>query len=188
MTTNKELIERYIKHYSHSPQSQRMRRSALKYFFEKFGYDGPIFEITTGKLIDFFDFLKNLPNLKFITKKSKWIILTSFMNFLMEFYPEFNIKIPSKAINWNGVRNEANNDPNRKSNSKIFATKEEIVKILQHIKNRNIKHYMIVRIFIETGMRLGELINMKTDEIDLDNGVIHTFVGKTGEKYYFVSK
>ena len=99
--SNEDLIESYINFYQHSPQSQNTRRSSLRYFFGKdhFKYNGPIFEITTTDLKNYFVWLKNLPGLSIATKKVKWAILTSFLNFVMEDHEEFLVKIPSRSVN-----------------------------------------------------------------------------------------
>ena len=182
MSNNQELIDEYLDFYSHSKQSKAMRKSSLNYFFEKkyYGFEGNIFDITTRELLKYFTWLKNKKDINLTTKKGKWFILTSFLNYFME-DPEnnFMVKIPSKRINWNGISLKTD-----KSNKDVYATKEEIKSILKYFEESDIKRYLIFKLFVFTGMRKGELINLRIDEIDVNERVIHLYLGKSGEKYY----
>ncbi|MFW9971150.1 MAG: tyrosine-type recombinase/integrase [Candidatus Odinarchaeota archaeon] len=181
--TNNKLIKDYLNYFQHSPQSQAMRKSSLKYFFSKehFNYNGHIFEITTKKLKEYFTWLKNLEDLSIETKKGKWNILSSFLNSTMEDYPEeFLVKIPGKTVNWIGSNGN-------KSKEKEIFTKNELEQILNYIKPRNLKNYLIFRLFAETGMRKGELINIEYPNVNTEKRTITT-IGKRGEKVYYFSK
>ena len=182
--SNQTIIKEYIDFYQHSKQSQAMRRSSLNYFFNKYGFEGNIFDITTRDLLNYFTWLRNLEGINLTTKKGKWNILASFLNWLME-DPENNfiVKIPSKRINWNGVSVKT-----VKSNKEVYATKEEIKQILGFFKERNIKQWLIFKLFVHSGLRKGELINLRIDEIKLSERHIHLFMGKTMEKHYFIPK
>lgn len=184
--TNKEIIEKYLNHYRHSKQSVKTRKSALNYFFKKkyFGYKGHIFEITTDILINYFDYLKHLKNLSLGTKKTKWTLLNSFLNFTMEYYQKYNfiVIIPKHSINWNGIIHKK-----PETNKDVVLTIEEVDSILNYLKLRNFKYYLIFRIFAETGMRKGGLINIDYDKINLEKRYIETV-----EKYrrivcYYIS-
>jgi len=182
--TNQEIIEEYIDFYKHSKSSQSTRRSCLNYFFKKYSYSGEIFDITTKELLKYFSWLKNLPDINLTTKKTKWTILSSFLNWLME-DPEnkFLVIIPSKRINWNGISLKTD-----KSNREVYASKDEIKQILDFFKERNIKQWLIFKLFAHTGIRKGELINLRIDEINLEERHIHLYMGKTMEKHYFIPK
>jgi len=188
LPTNKEIIDAYIGHYG-SEQSKSTRKSCLNYFFgEKrnkkcFGFKKHIFKIDTKKLIDYFDFLNNLSDISFITKKNKWHILISFLKSTMEYYQEFRfvILIPKFNLNWNVVHKKP------QSNKRIIATIPELEQILQEFRKQNLKHYLIFRLFIETGMRKGELITAKLSDLHLDYRYING-LGKSGEKIYFFSE
>ena len=182
MEINQKLINTYLNNYQHSKQSQNQRKSSLKYFFGKdcFNYQGHIFKITTLKLKEYFVWLKNLDNINITTKKNKWNILISLLNYTMEDHEEFLIKIPQKTINWRG------NNGDRKEIKEI-ASKEEIEQILQYFKMFNFKHYLIFRLLIETGMRKGELINAKYNDLNTEKRYIRT-TGKTEDVAYYYSK
>ena len=182
MESNQKLINAYLNNYQHSKQSQNQRKSSLKYFFseDRFNYQGHVFEITTSLLKEYFVWLKNLDIINITTKKNKWNILISFLNYTMEDQEEFLIKIPQKTINWRG------SNGNRKEVKEI-ASKEELEQLLQHFKLFNFKHYLIFRLLIETGMRKGELINAKYSDLNIEKRYIRT-TGKTGEVVYYFSK
>jgi len=210
--TNECLLEKYLEHYQHSPQSVNMRRSSLNYFFgEKtnkcFGYQGHIFDLDTSILIDYFTWLKNLDLVSIETRKNKWRILTSLLQFSMEYWngkrkgeirklkqqnikePEkyvwekFIVKIPSKTISWkNAIQKKKGKG--RESNADVYANKEEIQQLLQYFKNYNFKHYLIFRIFTDTGMRRNTLINLRINEVYLEERYFHPKISKTDEKFY----
>lgn len=181
--SNEEVIEKYLNHYRHSPESMRMRKSNLNNFFGEnhFGFSGNILEISKGDLYDYFDYLNHDPNISLTTKENKWRIMSSFMAFCMEYYDDFMIVVPSKTICWKPTHKEAN------SNKDVIMDKQEVKKILAWLKDRNFKYYLIFRIFAETGMRKGELINIDYDNIDVEKRYIKT-EGKRGVKVYYVSK
>ncbi len=190
--THKLLMNDYLNYFQHSPQSQAMRKSSLKYFFERkyYGYIakkwkqnkfGHVFDITTKELKEYFTWLKNLENLSIETKKGKWAILSSFLNSIMEDYPEeFLIKIPSKTVNWIG------SNGNKTKKKEIF-TKSELEQILNYIKPRNLKYYLIFSLFAETGMRKGELINIQYPDVNIEKRYIMT-TGKEDECVYYFSR
>lgn len=196
--SNEEIINKYIRRYRHSDQSIATRKSALNYFFEKeskmkskikskikyFGYKGHIFEINKSDLIDYFDFLNQLETISLNTKKLKWTILKSFLDYCMDYYEDdydFIIKVPNRLVKWKPMHKEP------KSNSDVFLTIDEIKKILDWLKENNFTYYIIVRIFVESGPRKGELINMDYDKVFLENRYFDT-KGKRGRKAYFFSK
>jgi len=184
LPTNKEIIDKYLNHYG-SEQSKKVRKSSLNYFFgiNHFNYQKHVFKIDTMILTDYFDFLNNLPDISFITKRNKWHIITSFLNSTMEYYEKFKfvVRIPKFNLNWNVVHKKA------KSNKRIIATIPELELILQELRKQNLKHYLIFRLFIETGMRKGELITAKLSNLHLNKRYING-IGKTGDKIYFFSE
>jgi len=180
---NAESIEHYL-NSSNTIETKKMRKTSLNYFFGKsyFNYQKSVFDVKTSDLIDYFNYLKK-QDLTLTTKENKWHIITSFLNFLMEYYNQFNfvIGIPSKTIKW------GENHKKSESNKNITATKEEIKQILECFKGYNYKYYLMFRILAESGMRKGELIYIKYTDIDTKKRIIETF-GKTGLKAYYISK
>ena len=181
---NQEIIKKYINHYK-SIQSQKMRKSSLNYFFQKFAFSGHVFDINTSILIDYHEFLDKSNEISLQTKKNKWNILTSFLNFTMEYFNakgyNFIVTIPRKTVKW-GVTHKKPD-----SNKKIIATIEELEQLLNYLKVHNFKHYLIFRLFNDTGMRKGELLVAKLSDLNINERYING-LGKTGEKIYFFTK
>lgn len=181
--SNQKLIEDYLGYYKHSPESIKMRKSSLHYFFDEFyfGYKKHVFDLNTRLLKQYFVYLKNYDKVAIATRKNKWYILISFLQSTAEDYESFSITIPTRTIDWKGAIPKATKV---KSNAKIIAQRDEIEMILNYFKVRNFKHYIIFRMFAETGMRKGELIDAKIKDINLKYRHINIKIGKTGEKIY----
>ena len=184
--SNKTIIDKYLNHYRHSHQSVKTRKSALNYFFgeEYFGYKGHVFDLETDVLIDYFDYLKFLEQRSLATKKTKWTLLKSFLNFCMEYYRKYNfiVIIPKHSINWNGIPHW---EP--ESNKDVVMTKEELQMILEYLNLNHFKYYLIFRIFAETGMRKGELIYIDYNNVNFKRRYIKT-KGKMATSIYYISK
>ena len=168
------------------PSFQKIsKRSKIKSKKKKyFGYSDHIFEINKSDLIDYFDFLNQLKDISLSSKKFKWTILKSFLDFCMDYYYEkydFVIKFPNRLVKWKPTHKEP------KSNADVFLTLEEIKQILEYLKPRNYTYYLIFRLFVESGPRKGELINIDYDKVDLEKRYFDT-TGKRGRKAYYFSK
>lgn len=201
--SNQKIIETYLNHYRHSKQSVKTRKSCLNYFFESkyFGYGDfyipsdfslnvvflkkHIFDIDTDTLIDYFDYLKHLKTIGLVTKKTKWILLIKMLKFSMEYYRKHNfvIVIPKDSINWNGITHKRPN-----TNKDIIMTKEEVKQILEYCKLTNYHHYLIFRIFAETGVRKTGLINIDYDKINIEKRYFETIEKYGREVIYYYSK
>jgi integrase len=198
---NKTIITKYLNHYEHSPQSVRMRKSSLRSFFGMyfpfengeenktwFNYEGHVFDIDEEIILDYFDYLKTLDTLSITTRKNKWRVFTSFLSYTMYRYrKKFNFIFIKPPKDYMSFKNATPKKTEVKSNRKVFATTEEIKKILDYLSTHNFKHYLIFRMFIETGMRKGELIHLKWHNVNPDERYVNPR-GKTDEKYYFYSE
>ncbi|MFX1256771.1 MAG: tyrosine-type recombinase/integrase [Promethearchaeota archaeon] len=183
--TNKEIIEKWLYRYRDSIQSIRTRRSVLNYFFGKkyFGYNEHIFDIKKRDLIDYFDYLNHLDTISLRTKKTKWTLLKSLLNWGLDYYEddyELKIRIP-KSVQWKKIHKEP------KSTSDVFMTIEEIEKILKYLKINHYYYYLIFRCFAEWGARKGGVINADYDKIDVNKRLIKTRE-KNGMVVYYFSK
>lgn len=58
-----------------------------------------------------------------------------------------------------------------------FLTPEQVIKLLNIAKEKNLKHYLYIEIMYSLGARVSELINIKVCDIDFKNGLIY-LVGK----------
>lgn len=183
---NKTIIDKYLDYITDSIQSKKMRKSSLAYFLEGkyFNYSEHIFDIDTTILLDYHNYLKKLKDISLQTKKNKWAILVSFLGFTMEYYHKYKfiVVIPSKTVNWNGNHKIA------QTNKNTIITPGEIEKLLEYFRQGNFKHYVIFRLFVETGMRKGELIKAKLSNVNFEHRHIKIVDGKTGLKYYGFTK
>lgn len=182
---NETIINQYLNHYSYSNQSYKMRKSSLNYFFNKdyFGYSKHIFDIKTNTLIDYFEYLNKLKNINLTTKKGKWAIVKSLIDYCMEYYRDFNfiVAIPKRTIKWQKIHKIA------KSNKTVIASIEEIRNILNYLREENFSSYCLFRLLIETGMRLGELLSIQVKDLNIVKRMVNCR-GKTGEKVYYFSE
>ena len=180
--SNQQIIDRYLKRFSHSKQSQNMRKYCLIYFFNPkfFGYDGYIFNLKKRDVIDYFDYLNHLDSISLQTKQNKWMIFRSFLQFIMEYYDDFLIVIPRYCIKWKPIHKTPN------SNKDVVMTKEEVKKILDYMYNTNYNYYLIFRLLAETGMRIGEFLNLDYEDVNVKKRFVEA-EGKTGRKIYYFS-
>ena len=58
---------------------------------------------------------------------------------------------------------------------------------LEYLNLNHFKYYLIFRLFTETGMRKGELINIDYNNVNLEKRYIKT-KGKMGNKIYYIPK
>ncbi|MFW9876629.1 MAG: tyrosine-type recombinase/integrase [Candidatus Thorarchaeota archaeon] len=181
--TNRQIIDRYLKRFSHSKASQSMRKYALQYFFDSnfFGYNRHIFNLTKRDVIDYFDYLNHMDTISLQTKKNKWNIFRSFLQFIMEYYDDLVIIIPHYSIQWKPLHKKPD------SNKDVVMEKEEVKLILDHMYNRNYNYYILFRLLAETGMRIGELINLDCEDVNMKKRYVEV-EGKTGRKVYYFSE
>lgn len=182
---NNEIIEKYLYTFRNSKQSQNTRKSSLNYFFDEnyFGYSNHVFEIGKRNLMEYKDYLNHLETISLSTKKTKWTILHSFLSFVEDYYEEeYDIffKFP-KEKKWKAIHKEP------KSNTDIFLTMEEIKQILDYLKRTNFKYYLIFRLFGESGVRKGGVINLDYDKVFLEKRYIDT-KEKNGRVVYYLAE
>ena len=183
--SNAEIIKEYLHTFRHSKQSQSTRKSCLNYFFKKeyFGYKGHIFDIGKRTLMEYKDYLNHLETISLSTKKTKWTILRSFLTHCEGYYEDdygIFFKFP-KEKKWINIHKEP------KSNVDVFLTIEEIKQILDYLKRTNFKYYLIFRIFAESGLRKGGMINLDYNKVFLEKRYIDTNE-KNGRNVYYISE
>ena len=181
--TNQQIIDRYLRRFSHSIKSQSTRKYALEYFFrpDNFGYNGHIFNMTKRDVIDYFDYLNHLDTIVLQTKINKWMIFRSFLQFIMEYYDDVVIVIPRYCTRWKPIHKKPD------SNKDVVMTKEEVKKILDYTYYNNYNYYIFFRLLAETGMRIGEFLNLDCEDVNVKKRYIEA-EGKTGRKVYYFSE
>ena len=91
----------------------------------------------------------------------------------------------NKAIEW-GIYNKSNpvnkvKKPKMNNRRIRFLTPKEAKILLDAIKKRSQITYEICLLSLYTGMRAGEIFNLKFGDVDLENGLIHIKDAKNGE-------
>jgi len=61
-------------------------------------------------------------------------------------------------------------------------TEEEMTKYYKEVwDSKNIQNMVIIKVLLYTGIRVGELVKVKIEDVDLDNGTIKVINGKGGK-------
>jgi len=102
------------------------------------------------------------------TRATQTLILRSFAKFLQKNY----------KINF-----ELTDPPKTSKVLPVFLTKEEVRKLLDAAKN-NLKDFTIIAFLIYTGVRVGELINIKMEDINFESKFVR--IRGKGDKERFV--
>lgn len=182
---NNKVVQKYLNTFRNSKQSQNTRKSCLNYFFNEkyFGFKDHVFEIGKRNLMEYRDYLNHLETISLSTKKTKWTILRSFLSFCEDYYDEeYDVffKFP-KEKKWGNIHKEPN------SNTDVFLTIEEIKQILDYLKRTNFKYYLIFRLFSESGLRKGGIINLDYNKVFLDKRFVDT-KEKNGRNAYYITE
>jgi len=180
--TNKEMIDNYLSYYK-SKYSRKSRRSAIRNFQRCYNSGRSFLELKQKDLNTYFRSLNNSESYTLETKKYRWICVCRLVQCINEDYEEYldnPIVIPKFSINWGNIHKEGI------SNKDIIATRKEVYRILQYPKdvNENKKHYVLFRLMIETGCRVGELVSIKTEWLNTEKRYVKV-KGKMGFKYYY---
>ncbi len=88
----------------------------------------------------------------------------------------------TKAVEWGKISDNqiAKVKLYKESNGRLrYLDKEEIEKLLRNCRG-NLKPIIIIA--LNTGMRRGEIFNLKWQDIDFKNGIINIYITKNGEK------
>ncbi len=165
--------------------SKKRERSVIKtyncYLKDRFG-DKIISELTAVDAENFKNWLMN----EYIGKKKG--LRKATVSSIVEIF----IFIINRGIDF-GIIND--NIPFRKSlklsckESSVkrmrFLTKEEIKKLLDYLHTKKLSMYLIVKVAIFTGMRLGEILHMRWSDINLEQNIVQVD-GKTGKRYVVI--
>jgi integrase/recombinase XerD len=121
--------------------------------------------------------------LELITKVKKespditYNILNKFvgaMKAIIRFSSEREIKFPFLTMTQKIVRTVSEEDQN-----KILTYFDQ-----NKHKYNNERNYLLVKMFLETGMRMTELRNVRIQDLDLENNLIHLKLTKTKSERY----
>ncbi len=128
--------------------------------------------------------------LQFLEKNKKEINPENTRRFILN---ELKIKEPSSVSHsifaieyfFRNVLNKPINIPKPKRNKKIpeILTKDEIKKMINITSN--IKHKLILKLLYGCGLRVSEVVNLKKEDLNFDEGLVHINLSK-GKRDRFV--
>lgn len=72
-----------------------------------------------------------------------------------------------------------------RSNKEVVLSLEEAKQFLKHLKLLNFKDYLISRLMLGSGMRIGDVINVEIGNIDFEKQKVRTMTKKGVRTYYF---
>jgi len=213
--TNKEIIKNYLKKYN-SKNTINSSCTGFKFFFNEnvehglknwihkgFGWKKSIFKIKKRNVYDYHNFLNKHTDLSLRTKKDYFNIFKRLIVYILTQYDDYfedKIEVVYFYMWIKETKFKFSEHGHKRpiSNKNVTLEFEEIENILSILKIRNFVHYLVVRTIVETGIRPGELLNIKLERDDdegntipLENDLRRRFVsgiGKKGEKAYFITK
>ncbi|MFW9875060.1 MAG: tyrosine-type recombinase/integrase, partial [Candidatus Thorarchaeota archaeon] len=129
----------------------------------------------------YFDYLNHLDTIALQTKINKWMIFRSFLQFIMEYYDDVVVVIPRYSTKWKAIHKKPD------TNKDVVMTKEEVKTILDYTYYNNYNYYIFFRLLAETGMRIGEFLNLDCEDVNVKKRYVEA-EGKTGRKVYYFSE
>lgn len=164
----KTLIQLYDK-YSEVNKISHGKNSFGKYISQYFGENTNAKDIKADKIESFKKYLKE-------ERKSSNSTINKYLSALSKMY---NLGIENKLINSNPVKSIKKL---REENYKIrYLTIEEETKMYQAIEEKFPYLKPIVTCALQTGMRRGEIFNLRWENIDFELGYIELLKTKTGK-------
>ena len=166
-----ELFEKSLRGSNYSEKTVRAYLADIRQFITwlkkgRVDYDNP----RHLQRIDIVEFINHLASVKAtgVTRARKLAAIRKFFAFMVE----NNIVISNPA---NTIKN-----PTKEIKNPAFLQKNEY-KALLFEASQNIRDFAILQVFLQTGIRVGELVNLKTEDIDLENKNLVVRQGK-GQK------
>ncbi|AKN32341.1 hypothetical protein Ccar_16310 [Clostridium carboxidivorans P7] len=158
-----EEFENNLKERQLRPATFRFYEEILNVFYKFKNYNDFINTIDQSTIMNFMKYCKTERNNGINTIHTNIRGLRTFLYFAMEkgYLPKFKIKVPSPDLQ-----------------PKETYSKEDIQKLLlkPNLSKCNFSEYVAyvaVNIFVFTGMRLSTAINLKVEDIDLNNNIIY---------------
>ena len=164
--TTKEAFEKFIRYKkikNLSPDSIRTYENDFKYFSEFYNSSRLCSDITREVIYSFIEYLKENKNVNQVTIHSYMTHVRAVLYYFMEegYTRKFTIEMPKKE-----------------KTIKPTYTDKELVKLLEkpNLKKctfTNYRNWVIVNYLLATGNRLRTMINLKIEDVDFDNSLIH---------------
>ncbi|QGU95845.1 tyrosine-type recombinase/integrase [Clostridium bovifaecis] len=165
-----DVIERFKKYLVTTDKSKETVRSYgvdlsnFEQFLEE-KYNCPLYldEIQVEDIEDYLYHLKK-KNLQTASRSRNLYTLRSFWNYAYK----------NKLCKWNLAM--AVEPIKIQKKERTYLSTEEVEKLIEEIDHSLIK--LVVQTLYYTGLRINECLNLKIDDVDLDNKVIHVIEGK----------
>ena len=168
-TTLKQAIDLYLEYSKANKRSHKLDDNYCKVFSEFFGNNTRLKDITPQKLEKFKMYLKQ-------DKRNSTV-----NRYLEAMSKMFNVAISNKIARLNPIKEIKKL---KQDNFKIrFLTKDEEKRLFKVLKSDRIYHHYIPIIIcaLQTGMRKGEIKNLKWSNIDFYNHCIELLKTKSGK-------
>ena len=166
--TFKELSEEYLEKqkYKLSPKTYVTYEQRVRIVNTQIG-DIKLKDLNTKILENFYFYMKN----EYISEKSKKNISNTT---LQHYYTMIN-NILEQAIKWGYIKQNPNikiDKPKRERNEIKVYTKDEVIELLEVVKNESLLYQSIIYLALDLGCREGELVALTWDDINLKTGEV----------------
>ncbi|MFC2087451.1 site-specific tyrosine recombinase/integron integrase [Bacteroidota bacterium] len=162
-----KMYRQYLEYKRYSNNTMNVYVSMIKIFFSYFEYKEPG-EITIDDIVLF--------NRDYILKNN---FSFNYQNQMISAIKLFYKKIEEKKLDLDKLER-----PRRPKNLPAVLSKDEVFRILK--STSNLKHKTILSLIYSAGLRVGEAINLKPEDIDSKRGLIHIRNAK-GQKDRYVT-
>lgn len=179
-----ELSKEYLdkQKYIISPKTYVTYEQRIKVISDEIG-NVKLKDLNTKILEIFYQYMKK----EYISERTKKIISNTT---LQHYYTLIN-SILEQAIKWDYIKTNPNNKidkPKRERKEIQVYTKDEVIKLLEVVKNESLLYQAVIYLALDLGCREGELvaltwkdINLSTGEVKINKSV-QVIKGKTIEK------
>jgi integrase/recombinase XerD len=167
-----KLINLFISiHQTQSAGTAKNYASAIREFMSYVAK--PLNEVT---LDDIVDYAKSISHMAVATQKRKLSAIKSLYNWIMATQPGYLRVNPMNGFKM--PKMEKSNTINR------FLTESEVRRLLELIRYRNYRNYLVVYTLYATGARVSEILNARWCDLyrDLDGDIGLTIVGKGNKR------
>lgn len=168
-TTLKQAIDLYLEYSKANKRSHKLDDNYCKVFSEFFGNNTRLKDITPQKIERFKLYLKQ-------DKRNSTV-----NRYLEAMSKMFNVAISNDITRLNPIKEIKKL---KQDNLKIrFLTKDEEIRLFKVLESNSIYHHYIPIIIcaLQTGMRKGEIKNLKWSNIDFENRYIELLKTKSGK-------
>jgi integrase/recombinase XerD len=175
-----ELAEKWIQKQerSESETYYQQKKRHLEKYLERVDEDG--LDATAGDVYDFLEYLNN--NYSFQVVEKAYYTIRQYYDWHIRHERISENKAERIKIG-NIVDRETKQEKNLRGDY-YYLTKEEVGLILENVGNPKLRNKLIVKTMIGTGVRAGELVNIKLSNLELEKSRIWIKTLKDGDDRY----